>query len=303
MRQADNQLSLEPYTLNQKIYKDNDGNISSRRDTVFVNDVDEIRAHIDQTVCAPAVPSQSLKNLNFSFVGRDNQLLVNIDEVDAHINKRNIYVTVVDIPDMNGNYMASPATHSMFVDRNPLRWSQRTLTCSTAYGQEGTATINIVNNSGASHTYTIEELPQWLTVSTPSDVIDAKGETVLTLTISKDTNVGNYDEVIYVTDENGLSEPLTLNVEVAADAPVWSVSKNLQNYSMNIVGRVMIGTEIVTDAQDLVGVFDTLGRCMGVNHVDYDASKRRVWYISPSMTAHRSSARWSSSCGTARRAR
>ena len=65
---------------------------------------------MDKNKGAPIQAYEELRNLNFSFVGRDHQMLVNLDELDSRINKRTVYVTVSDIPDMNGNFMASPAT-------------------------------------------------------------------------------------------------------------------------------------------------------------------------------------------------
>lgn len=132
--------------------------------------------------------------------------------------------------------------------------------------------VDILNNSGAPHTYTIENLPRWLTVNTPQDVIEGKGVETLTFTINKDTNVGTYDDIIYLTDENGLSEPLMLNITVEGDAPKWEVSSSIKQFSMSIIGRVQIEDDIVTDSRDIVGVFDQTGRCMGVGNISFDTS-------------------------------
>jgi hypothetical protein len=169
--------------------------------------------------------------------------------------------------------MASPATLAIFVDRNPLRWSRRQLTLSNLEsGEEHSFNVSIVNNSGANHTYTIENLPKWMTVDTPTDVIGPKEESELLFTIGKDVNVGSYDNIIYLTDENGLYEPLTLNITIAGEKPDWTVSDDMMQYSMSVVGRVQIKDEVVTDARDMVGVFDNTGRCMGMANVKYNAA-------------------------------
>ncbi|MBR6892346.1 MAG: hypothetical protein IKN15_03825 [Bacteroidaceae bacterium] len=269
-RTKQNELLLFPYALNQVITIDEDGIEHVSNDSVFVNPISEVMSHIDQTLGAPVQPYQELKNLNFSFVGRNNQLLVNIDELDKKINKRTVYVTVTDIPDKNGNYMASPATESFFVNRNPLTWETNKVENLSWIGYPGYIYLYFNNNSGSSHTYTIENLPPWLTLEKCSDIIGPQEQDYVLCTFSKDMNVGSYDQVIYLTDENGLSEPLTLEITIEGDYPEWEVSQDLKRYSMNIVAQVSIGDAIVTNSKDIVAAFDKDGNCMGKANVEYD---------------------------------
>jgi hypothetical protein len=271
-RTKQNELLLFPYALNQVITIDEDGIEHVSNDSVFVTPVSEVMNHIDQTVGAPVQPYQELKNLNFSFVGRNNQLLVNIDELDKKINKRTVYVTVTDIPDKNGNYMASPVTESFYVHRNPLRWKNSFHSEKAFYGRISYILTHIVNTSGAEHTYTIEGLPRWLKVDAESNVVDPQSTQELFFYISDDLNVGVYDEVIYLTDENGLSEPMNLEITVEDDEPEWYVDLSLKRYSMNIIGQVSIGDAIVTNPRDIVAAFDADGRCLGRANVEYDSS-------------------------------
>ena len=270
-RQKNGDITLQPYVLNKKIQYDPDGNPTEEHDSVFADPIADITKRVSQNVSAPMQAYEELRNLNFSFVGRDHQLLVNIDELDSRINKRTVYVTVNNIPDLNGNYTASPSTKAVFIDRNPLRWAQKTYksTLNPEYYNDQFE-INIANNSGASHTYKIERLPKWLSVNKQTDVIEPLNEQTLTFTISKDINTGTYDEIIYLVDENNLIEPLALNITVEGAEPDWMVEDKMMQFSMNIVARVQIGDDIVTDSRDIVGVFDNLGRCMGVGNVNYD---------------------------------
>lgn len=288
-RQSNNNLVLVPYVYSQTIHKDPEGNIlyeldkttklptsTPVRDYIFDESVSkqDLYNHIDQTQGAPVRPYETLKNLGFSHVGRDNQLLINIDEPTEYINKRTIYVTVRDIPDMNGNSMASPATLSCFVDCNALRWSDKTLKYEIPYGEGMDFDILIKNVSGGNHTFKVENCPRWLTVSPQTNTIGPREETYLTFTVNKNLNVGTYDEVIYLTDEEGLSEPLSLNLTIYGEEPDWVVSRDLRKYTMNILGRVVMGSlddnQIITDTRDIVGVFDREGICHGVSHISYD---------------------------------
>ena len=58
--------------------------------------------------------------------------------------------------------------------------------------------------------------------------IEPKSEQWLRFTINKDTNVGTYDHIIYLTDENGLSEPLMLNITVEGTPPGWEVAADMK---------------------------------------------------------------------------
>ncbi len=270
-------LALQPNALSQVVKRDNNGNDNGKRDSVFVNPVSEILAHIDPTIGAPVQAYEKLRKLNFSFVGRDNQLMVNIDEQDTRINKRNVYVTLNSIPDKNGNFMGSPVTESFYVNRNPLNWyllgKKRKLTIQA--GQDFNVKATILNEGGKAHTYRIENLPNWLTVDKMSDVVDPQSDDEITFTISKNLEPGFYDQIIYLTDEEDMTDPMYLELTVEGQKPEWAVAQDMKRYSMNIVAQVYVGNTLVTDARDMVGVFDEDGRCMGVSAVKNEAISNR----------------------------
>ena len=95
---------------------------------------------------------------------------------------------------------------------------------------------------------------------------------MLVFSIAKDLNVGTYDEVIYLTDENNLSEPLALTIRKEGVEPDWYVADELKHFSMNLVGQVKIGNAVVTDSKDKVAAFDSMNRCLGVANVNYSAT-------------------------------
>ena len=283
-RQQDNSIEYVPYVYSRKIKKDDDGNIIYEldretqkpttvpaHDYLFDESVTEqmVLDHIDKNLAAPMRPYEELQNLNFSFSGRNNQILVNINEMKPTINKRNVYVTLREIPDKNGNMMASPVTATYFIDCSPLRWLEKKMHEHAEYGKDESIYLGIVNNSGVKHTYTIENCPKWLTFDKYSNVVLANDSEFLTATISKNLNVGTYDEVLYLTDEDGMAEPLYLTVTVEGDAPNWMVSGNLLQHNMNIIGEVTVNDEIDIDTRDIVGVFDKDNVCHGVAHIDY----------------------------------
>ena len=92
-------------------------------------------------------------------------------------------------------------------------------------------------------------------------------------TVSKDLNVGTYNEIIYLTDEQGVSEPFYLNLTVEGEQPDWaeSINSDLLKYSMSISGQVYLYDELDTDSRDIVGVFDKENVCHGFANISHNA--------------------------------
>ena len=283
-RQKDNDLELVPYAYSKKIYLDDKGqpryqlNPETKeptetlvRDYVFIDDETIVKTHFDQSTAAPVVPYEEVKNLKFGFIGRGNQLLVELDENAARLNHRNIYVTVRDIEDKNGNTMASPQTACYYVNNSSLQWLVNKLDATIKYGSGEECELPFYNYSASSHTFTIENCPKWLTLDKNSDVVAPQMMDYVTATASKDLNIGTYNEIIYLTDEEGITEPFYLNLTVEGEQPEWaqSVSGELLEHSMSISGQVYLYNELDTDARDIVGAFDKENVCHGFANITH----------------------------------
>lgn len=278
---------LVAYPYSRRIYKDVYGNLlyqldpltqtptnTPKRDFLFVDADTLIMKLITDETAAPVKPYEELTNLNFSFVGEGHKLLVNLNENNARLNRRNVYVTVRDVEDKRGNAMASPVTACYYVTNSSLEWLINKLSVTWNHNSENEPIpLIFYNNSSVSHTYKIENCPKWLTLDKYSDVLSPQDIVGIEATVSKDLNVGTYNEILYLTDEEGISEPFYLNITVEADQPDWAgnVSGDLLQYSMNISGQVFINDEIDIDANDIVGVFDKENVCHGFAHIDYSA--------------------------------
>ena len=188
------------------------------------------------------------------------------------MNHRNLYVTVRDIEDKNGNTMASPQTACYYVTNSSLQWLINRLDATVKYGSSEGTELPFYNNGAQSHTYTIENCPRWLTLDKYSDVVAPQALDYVTATVSKDLNIGTYNEIIYLTDEEGITEPFYLNLTVEGEQPEWAASVNsefLAN-SMNISGQVYLYGELDSDPRDIVGVFDNENQCHGFANITHD---------------------------------
>ena len=274
--QQNNLQKLVPTGISLKRYRDlTTGELTTQRDTLVAQDVVERLA--DKANYAPMRGVVALENIPYSFVAKDNELYINLDVPDYQIEKTNVMVTVKEVADLNGNTMASPVTMDLYVYRNPLRWTAKQLTMRPHYGEEYTFEAVIENLSGKSKRFSLEGLPVWITASQYDGVVGPLSEQPITFTISPYINIGDFDEVIYLTGEEEMNEPLPLTIKVRGEAPNWVVDDDLikENASMSIIGQVYINDNVSHDKEDMLAAFNSDHRLLGVTHLDYDATGTR----------------------------
>ena len=284
-RNANNEIVMAPYAYSKKLHLDENGQVRYQQDPVtgkptgtpvrdylFKDSPETVMTRIDAEVAAPVVPNENVTNLNFSFIGKGNQIMVELDEPAAKLHHCNIYVTVRDVEDRNGNMMASPKTASYLVTNSSLEWLVNRMDTTIKYGDGQAIDLPFYNWSAKNHTYKIENCPRWLTLNKYTDAMAPQNADYVTATISNDLNVGTYNEIIYLTDEEGIAEPFYLNLTVEGEQPEWSkkVDSDLLRYSMNVIGQVYLYDQIDSDSRDIVGVFDKENVCHGFANITHD---------------------------------
>ncbi len=284
-RNANNEIVMAPYAYSRRLHLDEKGQVRYQedpvtgkptgtpvRDYLFKDSPEKVMTRIDAEVAAPVVPNENVTNLNFSFIGKGNQIMVELDEPAAKLHHCNIYVTVRDVEDRNGNMMASPKTASYLVTNSSLEWLVNRMDTTIKYGNGQAIDLPFYNWSAKNHTYKIENCPRWLTLNKYTDAMAPQNADYVTATISNDLNVGTYNEIIYLTDEEGIAEPFYLNLTVEGEQPEWSkkVDSDLLRYSMNVIGQVYLYDQIDSDSRDIVGVFDKENVCHGFANITHD---------------------------------
>ena len=232
----------------QRTFKDANGNVVNKIVPLLLENGNSTLEN------APIKSKGVLNKLYFNWAFNEDELLINILNRDHEVNKQSIYVTVRDVEDLNGNPMTSPVTWTAFVDRNSLKWSEKQLviTCQDNADTDPQSLVRIINNSGKRHQYTIESLPSWLSVDQTYGAIDPMGEVQVWLTFNSQAPVGEYSDVIYLTDEEGLSEPLHIEYTVKAMPPYEGVNEGLYALNMSICAQVLVDGTYDTDERDIV---------------------------------------------------
>ncbi len=270
---SDNTKVLQPTGVSLKRYFDNQGNeITLKKDTIA--DYDAVARHMDKTYSAPMTRTALLDNIKYSFVADGNKLLINLDVPDADIEKTNVYVTVRDVADLNGNLLPSPITSNIYVYRSPIRWSLQHVSKNLHYGEGCTFTVDVQNLSGQDQYFTIEDLPVWISASETTGIVSALDSKTITFTVSPYINIGNYDEILSISSDNNMYERIKVDLTVRGDEPIWAVSDELKmkNQTMQIVARVRIKGVIAADKDDILAVFGPNQEVMGVSHLEIDNS-------------------------------
>lgn len=259
----------------QRVFKDPNGNIVDK-EVPLINEkmvngkmVNELA---DKTNYAPVAGNALLSKLNFDWAFNQDELLINLLMHDREINKQTVYVTVRDVEDLNGNPMPSPVTWVAYVDRNSLTWDSRTMELWQTYGSEfdnyNYRDMRIVNNSGKRHQFTIESLPDWLTVEQQYGTIQPIDNYTVRFYYDTTLPVGEYTDMVYVTDENGLSEPLKVTYHVTAVCPYEEPDKNRYPFNMSLCGQVLVDDIYDTDSNDkVIAIFRN--ECVGMTNVNF----------------------------------
>lgn len=264
----DNTQELVPTGVSLKLYVDNQNKVQARRDSLVSDE--KVKALSDKEFYAPMLSTAQLENINYNFVSNDNQLYISINEPDYMVEKTNVYVTVKEVPDLQGNLMASPITLNLFVYRNPLRWNVKRIEKEVKYGEGVTIEATVKNLSGVTQNYSLEDLPVWISASHTSGTIAALDEQVIKFTVSPYINIGTYNEQISLIGDSKMTEPLPITLTVRGDEPEWAVSDQLKqlNQTMMMVARVKIDGVVASLKDDVLAVFDDYQQTLGVAHVE-----------------------------------
>lgn len=225
---------------------------------------------------APIKDRGPVDNLNFSFVVNNDELIINLLEPRQAVDKTIVTFRVKDVKDMHGNPLLSPITWTAYIDRNPLNWSDDEINLDKDLYASLQFTSYVINTGGNNENFTLDNLPAWLTADVTSGTVPPEGKQKITFTVNEGLNVGTYNEIAYMTNDNGETQALPINIKVKGQVPDWKVDPAAFKYSMNIYGKIRIDGIFSDDKDDMLAAFIN-GKCVGVTHNTY-FSNNDLWY-------------------------
>ena len=213
-------------------------------------------------------PTPQLTNLKYTFVANERSISIKLTDQPEVLEGATVDFTVRYATDKNYN-MQSDIHWTAYVKQNQMVWKGDTeVNLEKMAGEAATFEATIVNESGASENWTLSGLPKWLTASATSGTLKATMSKTLTFTVDESLATGKYEQTVYLTGKNNISEPLTLNLKVKSKTPDWAVNPKDYENSMNVIGRVELNNLPMDDEDDIIAAF--IGEeCRGVAHPVY----------------------------------
>ena len=229
---------------------------------------------ISSTEEAPALkPMDNVTNLNYNFVASERGIVIELNEDADRIEGTTVNITVRDVIDLNGN-KSLPVTWTALVKRNQLMWFENNIDVAGRVGEEKKFKAIVTNQSAQTEYWVLSDLPSWLNANFTSGSLPALGNQEITFTVDASAPTGKSEFTVYMSGNNAILVPLTVNMNLKNEAPEWSVEPADFESSATLFGVVKIaldGEKVVysEDEDDLVAAFID-GKCVGVTNVQYE---------------------------------
>lgn len=215
-------------------------------------------------------PAPQLTNLDYSFVANERSIIIKLNNLAEVLEGSTIDFTVRYATDKNYNQQAD-IHWTAYVKQNQLLWQgDNEVAIEQQSGESTTFEAVIENESGLSENWTLSGLPSWLTASATSGTLTAQSKRAITFTVSESAAIGKYEQTIYLTGNNNIAEPLTINLKVRGEEPDWAVNTSGYQFNMSIVGQLQFQGKLSTDEDDIIAAFNDAGDCVGVARPQYE---------------------------------
>ncbi|MFT4968774.1 MAG: hypothetical protein ACI9O4_000507 [Chitinophagales bacterium] len=209
-----------------------------------------------------------VESIAFTYSVNNDEIIITPTTNQALIENVTLDVTVKNVKDLNGNVMESPKTWIAYMDKNQVIWQDDLLVFSKDFGDNLSFSSSISNEGGAAKNFTIENLPDWLTITPTSGIIQPNSQLTVSFEVNPNVNIGDYSQDIHLLTDFGFPEKLTIDLKVREEAPNWTVNPADYTYSMSINGYLRIKDVVSASEEDILAVFVN-DECRGVAHLQY----------------------------------
>jgi len=207
------------------------------------------------------------ENVQFDFVASERQISIKLLEEPSRIENCNIYLTVKEVKDVNGN-ISQPISWTIYAQQNQLKWEETDVDLAMQNGEKKTFTVEIANTGSTPDSWAITNLPSWLSVNAESGSIAPQATKKLTFAVEPNTAIGLYDATIYLVGNQNINAHLNVSLRVKGETPDWN--PEIGEDAMVIVGQLAINGMVSCDTEDMVAAFNGL-KCVGMAHPVYNA--------------------------------
>lgn len=211
---------------------------------------------------------RAVQSIQFNYVLNNDKIILTPTTAAKFIENVTLDVTVKNVKDKNGNIQQSPKTWIAYIDKNQVVWGNDQFSIDKKLNDPYTINTTIANKGGATKSFTIDNVPSWMTVTPTSGVIAPNSVLPVTVVINSNLAIGDYENDLQLLTDFGYAEKLTIKVKCRAANPNWTVDPAKYQYSMNMIGKLKINEVISSDIEDKIAVF--VGEeCRGVANIQY----------------------------------
>ncbi|WP_243699169.1 LamG-like jellyroll fold domain-containing protein [Anseongella ginsenosidimutans] len=225
---------------------------------------------------APIKDRGPVENLQFDFVVNNDALIINLLEPRQAVDKTIVTFQVKDVRDLNGNSLKSPVTWSAYINRNQLSWSDPEFILSQELYAPLEFESYVINSGGSVEHFSLDNLPSWLEASPAAGTVAPQGRARVIFKVREGLNIGSYDQIVYMRNDNDESAALPITLTVKGEEPPWEVNPADFKYSMTVYGKLQVKEAFSADENDLLAAFRD-GVCVGVTRNSYN-QKNDLWY-------------------------
>ncbi|MGA9639149.1 LamG-like jellyroll fold domain-containing protein [Flavobacterium sp.] len=207
------------------------------------------------------IPQRPLIKFKVNHVINQDQMILEPDVTSwASLEGQVLDITVHRMYDALGNEQNSPITWTALINKNDVSWfadkaNDGLLDIVKPQDETSEFNITLVNRGGKSQPYEITNIPNWLTLSKTSGVLNPNSTFVIKATISNLVATNIYFENLHLKTDFGFDKLLQLNLRVLAKAPDWTIDPSKFIYSMNIVGQIKVDGILSDDKYDMIAAF------------------------------------------------
>lgn len=209
-----------------------------------------------------------LENIKYSYVADGRKIIISFNDEAEHIEGTTVFLTVQNVEDLNGN-IAEPINWAVVVSQNQLKWIEKSHEITVENNHAATFETTIVNQGAEREYWQLKNIPTWLSVDKEYGELHTLTTEQISFTVSETLPIGTYEETIYLVGNNNIYEPFVVRVVVTGKQPTWIVRSDDYEYSMNIIGSLIIEGVASEDANDIIAAFVN-DECVGVASPQYN---------------------------------
>ena len=201
----------------------------------------------------PAIALQRpVKNVNFTWSVNNDKIVINTNEDPSNIENVTLNISVRNIKDLHGNKMQSPKTWIAYINKNQVKWQDDEKNLLKEFNDTLTFSSRVINSGGQVKSYTISNIPAWLTVAPSSGTITPQSTETIKFRVNSALNIGGYVEDLLLTTDFGYAEKLNVKLKVKKTAPSFVFDPSLYAKSMNVIGQISINGNISVNDEDIL---------------------------------------------------